>query len=130
LDTLINTLGITPADRFLGAAPFSHVNGLVRTMLASFRAGAAVYTIPQFDRQRVIEVIEQHRLTVWISVPFMFNALAESRLAQPPDFSSLRLCVSASAPLRKIQPPILSKVWAICTSVVRFDRDGHDERKS
>src|SRR5581483_2497913 len=34
------------------------------------------------------------------SVPFMFEVLAQSRWPEPVDFSSLRYCVCASAPLR------------------------------
>jgi long-chain acyl-CoA synthetase len=34
LDSLAETIGLGPDDRFLGAAPFSHVNGLMRTMLS------------------------------------------------------------------------------------------------
>jgi long-chain acyl-CoA synthetase len=98
LDALVNTLQETPQDRFLGVAPFSHVNGLMRTMLSSFRAGATLYPAA-FERHRVAELIERERLTVFISVPFMFITLAQTRFERAPDFSSLRLCVSASAPL-------------------------------
>lgn len=97
LDALTQTLRHTPDDRFLGVAPFSHVNGLMRTMLSSFRAGAALYPA-QFERLRVAELIARERLTVFIAVPFMFITLAQTRFEQTPDFSSLRLCISASAP--------------------------------
>lgn len=98
LDALVDALRLNPQDRFLGVAPFSHVNGLMRTMLASFRAGATLYPAA-FERHRVAELIERERLTVFISVPFMFITLAQTRFERVPDFSSLRLCVSASAPL-------------------------------
>lgn len=97
LDALTRTLQHTPDDRFLGVAPFSHVNGLMRTMLSAFRAGATLYPA-SFERLRVAELIARERLTVFIAVPFMFITLAQTRFERPPDFSSLRLCVSASAP--------------------------------
>jgi len=99
LDSLRQALGSRPDDRFLGVAPFSHVNGLTRSMLSSLRAGAALYPLPRYDRQAVAETIERGRISVFIAVPFMFSTLAQSRFPQPPDFSSLRLCVSASAPM-------------------------------
>lgn len=98
LDALVNTLRIKPEDRFLGVAPFSHVNGMVRSMLTSFRAGATLYPA-HFDRQRVAELIARERLTVFIAVPFMFITLGQTRFDPVPDFSSLRWCISASAPL-------------------------------
>jgi long-chain acyl-CoA synthetase len=101
LDSLIQTLGITHEDRFLGVAPFSHVNGLMRSMMASLRAGATLYPIARFDRQAIAETIEQNRISIFIGVPFMPSVLAKSHFRQRPDFSSLRLCVTASAPMPK-----------------------------
>jgi len=99
LEQLRTTLRFNPDDRFLGAAPFSHVNGLVRTMLSSLYARAALYPVPSFERRTVASLIEEHRLTTFIAVPFMFCMLAETRFSRPPDFSSLRWCISASAPM-------------------------------
>ena len=44
--------------------------------------------------------IEESTITVFIGVPFMFAMLGETRWPRPVDFSSLRLCISSSAPLR------------------------------
>lgn len=99
LAALRSVLEIVPGDRFLGAAPFSHVNGLVRTMLSSLYAGAALYPVPGFDRRAVAQRIERDRITVFIAVPFMFTMLAQAHYRRTPDFGSLRLCISASAPM-------------------------------
>lgn len=99
LESLKQALGHSPADRFLGAAPWSHVNGMVRTMLSAVCAGAALYPLAKFERYAAAELIEKNRLTVFIAVPFMFSVIAQTNFAAPPDFSSLRLCVSASAPM-------------------------------
>jgi long-chain acyl-CoA synthetase len=99
LDSLRRTLRITPDDRFLGVAPFSHVNGLMRSMMASITSGAALYPLPRFERQAVADCIRENRLTIFIGVPFHFSTLAKARFRPEADFSSLRLCVSASAPM-------------------------------
>jgi long-chain acyl-CoA synthetase len=99
LDSLIQALHITEKDRFLGVAPFSHVNGLMRSMMVSLRAGATLYPLAKFERQAVADLIEGSRLTVCIAVPFMFGILAKASFGRRADFSSLRLCVSASAPM-------------------------------
>jgi long-chain acyl-CoA synthetase len=99
IESLVATLGIRPEDRFLGAAPFSHVNGLMRTLMASLYGGASVYPLSRFDRREAARVIEESRITIFIAVPFMFGMLAKTAFRPPPDFSSLRLCVSASAPM-------------------------------
>ena len=99
LHSLIKALKITQRDRLLGVAPFSHVNGLTRSMMASLAAGATLYPVAKFDRQVVAETIEKERISIFIGVPFMFGVLAKTNFRRQPDFSSLRLCLSASAPL-------------------------------
>jgi long-chain acyl-CoA synthetase len=99
LDALARSFAFAPGDRFLGAAPFAHVNGLVRTMLSSVHAGAALYPVTRFERQATVALIEAARLSVVIAVPFMFATLAKAHFRRSPDLSSLRVCVSASAPL-------------------------------
>jgi long-chain acyl-CoA synthetase len=99
LGNLAMTLGVTSKDRFIGVAPFSHVNGLVRSMMTSQSVGATLYPVPKFERRAVASLIEQQAITVFIAVPFMFSTLAQGRFGRTPDFSSLRLAVSSSAPM-------------------------------
>ena len=97
---LIEEIEMTPNDRVLGAAPFSHVNGMTRSMIAAMLAGATLIPVRQFERRAAGRMIEEHRVTIFIAVPFMFATLAETRWPSPVDLSSLRLCISSSAPLR------------------------------
>lgn len=99
LDAFARTLAFSPGDRFLGVTPFSHVNGLMRSMLASLHAGATLYPLPRFERQAVARLIEDHRLSVFIAVPLMFTMLTRGHAERRADLSSLRWCVSGSAPL-------------------------------
>ena len=100
-DRLIPTLGLSPRDRVLGAAPFSHINGLMRSMVAGILSGATLVPVPEFERRAVGRLIEQQAISVFIGVPFMFAILAETRWPTPVDLGSLRLCISSSAPLRR-----------------------------
>lgn len=97
--SLQRALDLTCEDRFLGVAPFSHVNGMMRSMMACMCAGGTLYPLAKFGRHAVASLVEKERLTVFIAVPFMFSILAEARFKPPPDFSSLRWCISASAPM-------------------------------
>jgi long-chain acyl-CoA synthetase len=99
LNSLAWTLALTQEDRFLGVTPFSHVNGLMRSMMANLRAGATLYPVARFERQAIAEIIEKHRISIFIGVPFMFGVMAKTNYSRRPDFSSLRLCISASAPM-------------------------------
>lgn len=99
LNNLVQTLEIKKEDRFLGVAPFSHVNGLMRTMMASLWAGATLYPFAKFERRAAAMAIEKHQLSVFIGVPFQFSMLAQANFHKRPDFTSLRFCISASAPM-------------------------------
>ncbi len=99
LERLAAAFGLDEDDRLLGAAPFSHVNGLVRTMLASMHVGATLYPIPQFHRRRVLELIARERITYFGAVPSLFVLLADTPVRGDVDLGSLRVLFSASAPL-------------------------------
>ncbi len=98
-DRLAATLALSPADRFLGVAPFSHVNGLVRSLLTPLLSGARVVTLPTFERRAAARTLADERITVFVGVPFMFTALVDGHWPVRPDFSALRLAIAASAPL-------------------------------
>jgi len=104
-DRLVAALRLSPSDRVLGAVAFSHTNGLMRSMIASVLSGATLIPVRHFERRSVGRIIQEHAVTVFVGVPFMFAMLAETRWPRPVDFSSLRLCISSSAPL----PPEISR---------------------
>jgi long-chain acyl-CoA synthetase len=86
-------------DRFLGVAPFSHVNGMVRTMMTSMFVGAALFPLPEFQRRPVLELLGRERITFFGGVPYMYAILADTPLRGAADLSALRTAFSASAPL-------------------------------
>ena len=99
LDTLSKVLDLKEEDRFLGAAPFSHVNGLIRTMMASMLKGGTLYTVESFNRRQVLKILSDERITYFGGVPYMYIALTVTPLRQKVDLSSLRVAFSSSAPL-------------------------------
>lgn len=99
LKRLATKLGATSGDRFLGVAPFSHVNGLVRTMMHSMYLGATLYPVADFRRREVIELVARERITFMGAIPHVFVALGQTSNTEPADFSHLRIVFSSSAPL-------------------------------
>ena len=99
LERLARAFDVDEQDRFLGAAPFSHVNGLVRTMLTSTYVGATLHPMRQFHRRNALDLIARERLTFFCAVPYMFIVLADTPVRGTVDVSSLRTAFSASAPL-------------------------------
>jgi long-chain acyl-CoA synthetase len=99
LERLSAAFRLTGDDRLLGAAPFSHVNGLVRTMLMSLFIGGTLYPVPRFERRPVLDLMTREGITYFGAVPYMFAILARSPLRGHVDLSALRVAFSASAPL-------------------------------
>jgi long-chain acyl-CoA synthetase len=99
LDVLRATFDIGEHDRFLGAAPFTHVNGLVRTMMTSMYVGGTLYPVREFQRRPVLELITRERITFLGGVAPMFAVLGQTPARGDTGLASLRVVFSSSAPL-------------------------------
>jgi len=85
----------------LFALPLHHAFGLVVVLLASLAKGGTVAIMPGLSISSVTELIESERATIFMGVPFVFGLIihAAEEEGLKHDLSSLRLCVSAGAPL-------------------------------
>jgi acyl-CoA synthetase (AMP-forming)/AMP-acid ligase II len=85
-------------DVLLAALPFFHIYGLSIILGYGLRHGATIVTLPRFDPQRWLSLIETQRVT-WLHVaPPMILLLTSPEAAQA-DLTSLRHVVSGAAPL-------------------------------
>ena len=114
IETLHALFGVGPHDRFLGVAPFSHVNGLVRSMLTAILAGATIYPLRQFALRPVLQLISKERLTFFGGVPQMFILLAQTPRRGDFDLSSLQVVFSSSAPLTLRDNRDFQRVYGFC----------------
>jgi len=99
-DNHTQTVDWTEEDRILFVVPLSHTYAF-GNFISAVKVGASLYTLSEFNRNKVIDLIEKESITVFPAVPFMLSVLAETFLPKPRDFSSLRLVISAGAPLPK-----------------------------
>lgn len=99
-DNHTQTIGWTERDRILFTVPLSHTYGF-GNFISAAKVGASMCVLGEFNRNRVMNLIEEESITVLPVVPFMLNVIAETFLPKPRDFSSLRLVISAGAPLSK-----------------------------
>ncbi|MGH2667929.1 MAG: AMP-binding protein, partial [bacterium] len=99
LECLRHTFAVTETDRFLGIAPFFHVNGLVRTMLTCLYSGATLLPVAEFRRREVTTLLTAERITFLGAVPQIFAILGQTPLRGHVDLSALRIVFSSSAPL-------------------------------
>jgi acyl-CoA synthetase (AMP-forming)/AMP-acid ligase II len=85
-------------DVFLAAPAMFHVAG-VAPLVGLVWLGATTVTIPTFDPHRCLDLIERHRVTVFMPVPTMLAALIAAQRAAPRDVSSLRMLGHAGSPI-------------------------------
>jgi acyl-CoA synthetase (AMP-forming)/AMP-acid ligase II len=91
--------GMGPTDVCIGVLPFFHIYGLVIVLSLALRAGARVVTMPRFDLEQFLGLIQDHRVTVAHLVPPIVLALSKHPAVDQHDLSSLRWIMSAAAPL-------------------------------
>jgi acyl-CoA synthetase (AMP-forming)/AMP-acid ligase II len=86
-------------DRVLGVLPFFHIFGLQVLMNHTLRSGITCVTMPRFELELFLRVIQDHRITHLYLVPPLVLALAKQPLVDHYDLSSLQYILSGAAPL-------------------------------
>lgn len=89
-------------DVYLGAIPMFHVYGLVALLTVSVANASKIILIPNArDTDEVIDCIDHYKPTQFPGVPALYNAINNHPRVQAGevDLSSLRYCISGSAPL-------------------------------
>lgn len=90
---------VTAQDTLLGVLPFFHIYGLVVILNMSLARGATVVTLPRFELEPFLQLIEKYRVTRINVVPPILLALAKHPLVARYDLSSLKELTSGAAPL-------------------------------
>ena len=83
----------------LAILPFFHIFGMQVLMGSLLAEGHTIVTLPRFDMETSLELIEQHAVTQFFVVPPIVLGLAKSPLVDNHDLSSLRKVFCGAAPL-------------------------------
>jgi len=88
------------AEVVMGCLPIFHVFGMTVNMNWSIYAGAAcVFQANPRDLPGLLKGLSKHKVTIFPAVPNLFNAINNHPGIEGIDLSSIKLCVSGSAPL-------------------------------
>jgi fatty-acyl-CoA synthase len=79
-------------DVMLTTMPLYRIGG-IGTMLPVFFKGGTVVLLSEFNAERVLELVEEHRVTFLFNGPKQFEAIARSPRFAGADLSSLRWCM-------------------------------------
>ncbi len=86
-------------DVMLGVLPFFHAAGFCSSICLTLHAGATVVTLPRFDLEAALALVEEHRVTLLPAAPPLVLGLARHPAVDRFDLSSLELVICGSAPL-------------------------------
>jgi long-chain acyl-CoA synthetase len=105
-NTIQNNLWLDPLrsthEVMLVAIPLFHVFGMISALMAGISGGDALVLMPNpRDMAGILQSIARHKVTLFTGVPQLFNGLLQYLENSPAniDLSSLKLCISGSAPL-------------------------------
>jgi acyl-CoA synthetase (AMP-forming)/AMP-acid ligase II len=91
----------TEADTLIGVLPFFHIYGMTVIMGAALHKGATVVTMPRFDLEQFLQIMQDYGVTWAYLVPPIVLALAKHPLIDKYDLSKIKSILSGAAPLGK-----------------------------
>jgi acyl-CoA synthetase (AMP-forming)/AMP-acid ligase II len=89
----------TERDVVMGVLPFFHIYGLEVILLLGLASGSTIVCVPRFDLLELLGVIQQYRATILPLVPPILLGMIQHPAVAGLDLSSVRLVLSAAAPL-------------------------------
>jgi acyl-CoA synthetase (AMP-forming)/AMP-acid ligase II len=83
----------------LGVLPFYHIYGLESYLVNIFRAGGTLVIITKYVLEEVLRAIYDYKVNIAYLVPPIIIQLTNSPIVDPSKLASLKIIVSAAAPL-------------------------------
>ena len=83
----------------LGILPFFHVYGMTAVMLLSLINGNKMVLLPKFDPETTLKTIQKTKVTLFPGAPTIYVGLLNHPDLTKYDLSSVKACISGSAPL-------------------------------
>ena len=92
-------LDVSEADVGIAVLPFFHIYGLTVLMALALRHGATLVTMPRFDLEQFLRILQDYHVTTAAVVPPIVLALAKHPLVDQFDLSALNYLGCGAAPL-------------------------------
>lgn len=94
-----DALEVADGEVVLAVLPFFHIYGMQVLMNEFLSRGSTIVTLPRFDLEQALGIIQDRKITRFFAVPPIVLALAKHPLVDKYDLSSLKQVFSGAAPL-------------------------------
>ena len=84
---------------FLSVLPYSHIYGLTTGLTVPIAFGATIILKPQFQLLDILKTIKRYQPTIFPGTPNMYLAINNFHGVRKYKISSIKACISGSAPL-------------------------------
>jgi long-chain acyl-CoA synthetase len=115
--------GTEGRETFLTVLPLFHIYGMTTGMNAPIYQAGRMVMLPRFDLEDTLKAIQKHKVTCFCGAPTMYSMLLAHPNLGKYDLSSVRFCISGSAPL----PPEVQRKWMDKTGGVLVEGYGLTE---
>ncbi len=117
-------IGLTAADRLYATSKLFFAYALGNSLFAGLRAGATIILDREWPTpERVGEMVEKHRPTLFFSVPTLYHKMLQAGIAARLASAGIRHFVSAGETL----PPAVRKAWREATGKAQISGYGTSE---
>ncbi len=106
----INTtmsLNLSSDDVTVNFSPFFHTGGWNVLLTPFLHRGGTTLLLPKFDAEKVLEVIEEHQITLFFGVPTTLSMMAQNDRFKDTNLSSVRFAIVGGEPM----PLSMIKLW-------------------
>jgi len=115
--------GTESDETFLAVLPLFHIYGMTTSMNAPIYLAGKSILLPRFEVSSTFQAIQKYRVTVFCGAPTMYAMLLSHPDLGKYDCTSVRFCISGSAPL----PPEVQKKFMEVTGGVLVEGYGLTE---
>lgn len=88
-------------DSIIAAAPYSHLYGMTMALDFPVRVGATILVLNRFTAKKLVNLVNDFKPTFFPAIPSMYRSIIHYLPVNSYDFSSIKLSMSASAPLSR-----------------------------
>jgi long-chain acyl-CoA synthetase len=99
LNGCVHAFAFSKDDVLLGVLPLFHTYALTTSMILPVCVGATMVYLARFSGVKVLELIEQYKVTSLFAIPSMYRVMLRAAESTKHDLRSLRICTSGGEPL-------------------------------